>query len=169
MIYYAALLHDLGMLGLSKDVVGAHRKLKQEELRYIRTHVAITAEKLRGKMDTEILNIALAHHERGDGSGYPLRLNERKISVAQGVLQIGDAVGAMISKRSYRDSVPKQQVVGFLNEEVAKKRFKKQLVSVFVDSYDEILEHAKKDMNAILKMYQVINAQYAQLSRKYKI
>lgn len=169
MIYYAALLHDLGMLGLSKDVVGAQRKLKQEELKYIRTHVAITAEKLRGKMDSEILNIALAHHERGDGSGYPLHLSERKISVEQGVLQIGDAVGAMISKRSYRDSVPKEQVVGFLNEEVAKKRFKKQLVSVLVDSYDEIIEHAMKDMNAILKMYQVINAQYAQLSQKYKI
>lgn len=169
MIYYAALLHDLGMIGVSKDVVSAPRKLKQEEIKHIRTHVDITAEKIKGKMDPEIVNIALAHHERGDGSGYPQRLTERKISLAQGVLQVGDAVSALINKRSFRDIVPKRQVVGYLNEEVNKKRLKKQPVAVLVESYDEIMEHLKQETAAILKMYQVINAQFAQVSQKYKI
>ncbi len=169
MIYYAALLHDLGMIGVSRDVVAAPRKLKQEEIKHIQTHVDITEEKLKGKMDPEILSIALAHHERGDGSGYPHRLSDRDITLQQSVLQVGDAVSALINKRSFRDSMPKKQVVAYLNEEVARKRFKIQPVSVLVDSYDEIMQHIKREMAAILKMYQVINAQYAQVSQKYNI
>lgn len=169
MIYYAALLHDLGMVGVSKELISAPRKLKQEELRIIRSHVNITAEKLQGKMAPEIINIAAAHHERGDGSGYPNHLPDRKISMEQGVLQVGDTVSALINKRSFRDDVPKNEVVALLNEEVARNRLKKQPVAVLLKSYDEVMARIKRETAAILKMYQVINAQYTQVSQKYKI
>ncbi len=169
MIYYAALLHDLGMIGISKDVITAPRKLKPEEVKHVRTHVAITEEKLKGKMDGEVVNIALAHHERGDGSGYPQRLNEQKISLQQGVLQVADAVSALVNKRSYRDAFPKQQVLQFLAEEVNRKRFKKSIVKVLADSYDEIMVRVKEESSRILKMYQTLNMQYQQVSTKYKI
>ena len=169
MIYYAALLHDLGMVGISKEVVTAPRKLRPEELKHVRTHVEVTEEKLIGKMDPEVLSIALAHHERGDGNGYPMHLTDRKITLQQGILQVGDAVSALLHKRSFRDVVPKNQVVGYLSEEVARKRLKQQPVTILLDSYDEIIGHVKKETAAILKMYQTINAQYKLVSEKYNI
>lgn len=169
MVYYAALLHDLGMIGVSKGVIAAPRKLKPEEIKHVRTHVAITEEKLKGKMDSEVVSIALAHHERGDGSGYPLRLTDRKISLQQGVLQVADAVSALVSKRSYREAFPKEQILQFLMEEVNRKRFKKQVVKALADSYDEIMVHVKEESAKILKMYQTLNLQYQQVSAKYKI
>lgn len=169
MIYYAALLHDLGMIGVSKDVIMAPRKLKPEEIKHVRTHVAITEEKLKGKMDSDVVSIALAHHERGDGSGYPQRLNEKKISLQQGVLQVADAVSALVNKRSYRGAFPKQQVLQFLAEEVKRKRFKESIIRVLAESYDEIMARVKEEATGILKMYQTLNMQYQQVSTKYKI
>ena len=131
--------------------------------------MGITQEKLEHKVDEEVVNIALAHHERGDGSGYPKRLNDKQISLQQGILQVGDVVSALVTKRSYRDAASKQQVLRFLSEEVEKKRFKRQPVMVLVDSYDEVMTHVKKETARILKMYQTLNMQYQQVSTKYKI
>ncbi|RKI82703.1 HD domain-containing protein [bacterium 1xD42-87] len=169
MIYYAALLHDLGMLGISQDILQAPRKLKPEEIKHVRTHVGITQEKLEHKVDAEVVSIALAHHERGDGNGYPKRLTDKQISLQQGVLQVGDVVSALVNKRSYRDAVSKQQVLRLLNEEADKNRFKRQPVMVLVESYDEVMAHVKKETARILKMYQTLNMQYQQVSTKYKI
>lgn len=169
MIYYATLVHDLGMIAISRDIVTAPRKLKPEEIKHVRTHVTITAKMLEGKMDPEVVNIALAHHERGDGTGYPKHLTDKQISQQQAVLQVSDTVSALMQKRSFRDIVPKRQVVGYLNDEVNRKRLKKQPVMVLLDSYDEIIERVKKETAAILKMYQTINAQFEQVSQKYNI
>ncbi len=169
MIYYAALLRDIGMLGISLDVLEAPRKLKPEEIRHVRTHVGITQEKLEDKVDAEVAAIALAHHERGDGNGYPKRLTDQQISLPQSVLQVGDAVSALINKRNYREAASKQQVLHLLNEEVSRKRFKRQPVMVLADSYDEVMAHVKKETARILKMYQTLNMQYQQVSTKYKI
>lgn len=169
MIYYAALVHDLGMIAISQDIVMAPRKLKPEEIKHVRTHVKIAQEKLEHRMDADIVSIALAHHERGDMSGYPKRLGEQKISIQQGVLQVADVVSALVNKRSYRDAVSKQQVLRFLSEETAKKRFKRQIVTVLSDSYDEIMDRVKQETANILKMYQTLNMQYQQVNKKYKI
>ncbi len=120
-------------------------------------------------MKDEVLDIALAHHERGDGSGYPNRLKEGQISLHQGILQVVDVVSALVSKRSYREAMSKQQVIGLLNEEASKKQLKQQIVSMFVNSYDEIMEHVKTETARTLKMYQTLNLQYQQVSKKYKI
>lgn len=169
MIYYAALVHDLGMIAISQDIVMAPRKLKPEEIKHVRTHVKIAQEKLEHRMDADIVSIALAHHERGDMSGYPKRLGEQKISIQQGVLQVADVVSALVNKRSYRDAVSKQQVLRFLSEETAKKRFKRQIVTVLSDSYDEIMDRVKQETANILKMHQTLNMQYQQVNKKYKI
>ena len=131
--------------------------------------MAVTEEKISKKMDAEIVSIALAHHERGDGSGYPKRLTDQQISLQQGILQVADVVSALVSKRSYREAYPKAQVLRYLNDEVAKKHFKRQPANILSDSYDEVMEHVKMETANILKMYQTLNAQYKQVVAKYKI
>jgi hypothetical protein len=169
LLHYAALIHDIGMLALPQEIIEASRKLEPDEVKLVRTHVEIAGEELSGKMDNEIVSIALTHHEREDGSGYPLRLQGGQMSMPQKILQVADVVSALINKRSYRDALPKEKVVAILNEEVTKKRLKRQVVNTFLSSYDSIVQHVKEESAEILKMYQTLNLQYDQISKKYKI
>jgi HD-GYP domain-containing protein (c-di-GMP phosphodiesterase class II) len=169
LLHYAALIHDIGMLALPQEIIEASRKLEPDEVKLVRTHVEIAGEELSGKMDNEIVSIALTHHEREDGSGYPLRLQGGQMSMPQKILQVADVVSALINKRSYRDALPKEKVVAILNEEVTKKRLKRQVVNAFLSSYDSIVQHVKEESAEILKMYQTLNLQYDQISKKYKI
>lgn len=169
MIYYAALLHDLGMIAISQSILELPRKLKPEEIKHVRTHVNITREKLENKVDEEVLNIAIAHHERGDGSGYPDHLTDKEISLHQSILQVADSVGALINARSYRNPMPKQQVVQILNGEVEQKRLKRQAVTALANSYDEVISEVRQESSKIMKMYQTLNMQYEQISKKYNI
>lgn len=168
-LYYATLIHDIGMLAIPKEIVCAPRKFKKEEIKIVRTHIQLAEKQLGQKMKSEVLDVALAHHERGDGSGYPNHLKDGQISLHQGILQMVDVVSALVSKRSWRDAMPKERVIGLLNEDAAKKRLKQQIVTMFVNSYDEIMEHVKKETAGILKMYQTLNLQYQQVCKKYKI
>lgn len=168
-LYYATLIHDIGMLAIPKEIVCAPRKFKKEEIKIVRTHIQLAEKQLGQKMKSEVLDVALAHHERGDGSGYPNHLKDGQISLNQGILQMVDVVSALVSKRSWRDAMPKERVIGLLNEDAAKKRLKQQIVTMFVNSYDEIMEHVKKETAGILKMYQTLNLQYQQVCKKYKI
>lgn len=168
-LYYATLIHDIGMLAIPQEIIRALRRLKKEEIKIVRSHIEIARKHLETRMKDEVLDIALAHHERGDGSGYPNRLKEGQISLDQGILQVVDVVSALVSKRSYREAMSKQQVIGLLNEEASKKQLKQQIVSMFVNSYDEIMEHVKTETARTLKMYQTLNLQYQQVSKKYKI
>ncbi len=168
-LYYATLIHDIGMLAIPKEIVCAPRKFKKEEIKVVRTHIELAEKQLGQKMKSEVLDVALAHHERGDGSGYPNHLKDGQISLHQGILQMVDVVSALVSKRSWREAMPKERVIGLLNEDAAKKRLKQQIVTMFVNSYDEIMEHVKKETAGILKMYQTLNLQYQQVCKKYKI
>jgi response regulator RpfG family c-di-GMP phosphodiesterase len=169
LLHYAALIHDIGMLALPQEIIEASRKLEPDEVKLVRTHVEIAGQELSGKMENEVVSIALTHHEREDGSGYPLRLQGGQMNMPQKILQVADVVSALINKRSYRDALPKEKVIAILNEEVTKKRLNRHVANIFLSSYDSIVQHVKEESAEILKMYQTLNMQYDQISKKYKI
>ncbi|MBD5526380.1 MAG: HD domain-containing protein [Lachnospiraceae bacterium] len=169
LLYYGTLVHDIGMLAIPQEIVDAPRKLEKEEIRLLRTHVEVAGKILGHRMKSEVVSIALAHHERGDGSGYPLRLKDMQMNSPQRILQVADVVTALVNKRSYRDDLPKEKVISILSEEAAKNRLKRQVVVTFVKSYDRIMKHVRQESAEILKMYETINRQYELISTKYKI
>lgn len=168
-LYYGALVHDIGMLAIPKEIIEAPRKLTSEEVQLLRTHVAIGEKALKGKMDDEVCNIVSAHHERGDGSGYPHRLQDTQMNMSQKILQVADVVTALVNPRSYRKDLPKEKVIAILTEDASKHKLKQQVVNVMVKSYDRILEHVKSEAAEIMKMYKVLNMQYELISKKFKI
>jgi HD-GYP domain-containing protein (c-di-GMP phosphodiesterase class II) len=103
----AAFLHDVGMLKVSRDILGKKEKLSQEELNQIRTHpihsYRFISKELKYPEDIGI--IALQHHERWDGQGYPRHLRGEDINIASRIIAVADAYIAMINERPYRDSV----------------------------------------------------------------
>jgi len=102
-----AFLHDLGMVKVPKEILRKKEKLSSDELNQIRTHPihayrVITKEL---KYPDDIGVIALQHHERWDGQGYPRKLKGEDINLSARIVTVADAYVAMINERPYRDSL----------------------------------------------------------------
>ena len=110
-LYYAALLHDIGKIGVPREIINKTSKLTDEEYEIIKTHPGIGANILNEV--SEIPDIAIGarwHHERYDGKGYPDRLMGIEIPELARIIGVADAYDAMTSKRSYRDVLPQEVV-----------------------------------------------------------
>ena len=168
-LYYGALLHDIGMLAIPREIIEAPRKLTPEETKVLRTHVEIAARAFDGRMNSEVVRVAVAHHERCDGSGYPKRLRDLQLNLPQRILAVSDVVTALVNERSYRPELSKEKVISILTEEASRNQLKQQVVITFVKSYDRIMRHVRSESAEIMKMYETLNMQYEVLSKKYKI
>ena len=102
-----ALLHDIGMVKVPKTILKKKEKLSPDELNQIRTHpihsYRVIAKEL--KYPEEIGVIALQHHERWDGQGYPRKLRGEDINLSARVVAVADAYIAMVNNRPYRNSM----------------------------------------------------------------
>lgn len=168
-LYYGALVHDIGMLAIPREIIEAPRKLKAEEIKLVRTHVETAGKQLNARMKNEVVQVAMAHHERGDGSGYPHHMRDGQMNQMQRILQLADMVGAMVNKRSYRDALPKEKVIAIIKDEVSNNRIRRQVATSLVGYYDAIMQKVRERAAEILKMYQNLNLKYKQVSQKYKI
>ncbi len=111
-LHYAALLHDIGKIGIPREIINKPSRLTDEEYEVIKTHPAIGGGIL--EQITEIPDIAVGarwHHERFDGKGYPDRLQGEEIPELARIIGVADAYDAMTSKRSYRDVLPQEVVL----------------------------------------------------------
>lgn len=111
-IYYIGLLHDIGKIGIPKEIINKTSKLTDEEYEVIKTHPTIGAEILETM--SELPGIAVGarwHHERFDGKGYPDGLAGEDIPLVARIIGVADAYDAMSSKRSYRDILPQEYIV----------------------------------------------------------
>ena len=100
----AALLHDVGMLLVSGDLLKSRRKFDENEEYLIRTHTLLAEFYLKAEVAVtdDIPSIIRWHHERWDGFGYPDGLKGTQIPLASRIIAIADSVSAMKHNRSYR-------------------------------------------------------------------
>ena len=110
-IYYAALLHDVGKIGISDGIINKEGKLSSQEYEVIKRHTVMGNQILSSISEYPYLSIgANHHHERYDGKGYPDKLKGDDIPEIARIVAVADAYDAMTSKRSYRDPIPQQKV-----------------------------------------------------------
>lgn len=132
----AALLHDIGKLGIHEGILNKIGKLTEDEWDTIAQHPVVGEEILKPVfIDDEMLSVARRHHERHDGKGYPDRLSGGDISILAQIVSVADAYDAMTSDRAYRPAMDRKKAV----EELKKHRntqFNPEIVDIFV----EILE-----------------------------
>ena len=110
-VYYAALLHEVGKIGVSDSILSKEQELTEEELVQLRQYPVIGKEILSSITEFPYLSEgAYSHHERYDGTGYPEGLKGEEIPEIARIISVADAYDTMTSKQSYREAFPQQKV-----------------------------------------------------------
>jgi len=111
-IYYIALMHDCGKIGIPESVLLKPGKLTEEEYAAIKTHTTLGGEILKNfNSIEEIQEGALYHHERYDGTGYPMGLKGEEIPIIARIICVADSFDAMNSVRCYRGKLSKEDII----------------------------------------------------------
>lgn len=129
-----ATLHDVGKMLVSLDILNKPGRLTQEEFKLIQNHPAYGYEILKnteGIHPREAL-IAYQHHERQDGTGYPLGLSSSQIDPLSKIVAVADVFHAMSSKRSYKDPFPFFEILRQMKRNTFGE-FDPQVITVFME------------------------------------
>jgi diguanylate cyclase (GGDEF)-like protein len=128
----AALLHDIGKIGIADKVLNKKGGLNEEDWRAVKAHPRLGANIISNIPNlVSCVSIILHHHERWDGGGYPEGLKGEEIPIEARILAIADSFEAMTSARPYRPALSLEQVVKELRQG-AGHQFDPQLVEVFI-------------------------------------
>ena len=140
----AAMLHDYGKVGIPASILTKPAKLNRVECEIVKTHAEKTRRMLKEikfkGIFSRVPEIAGAHHEKLDGSGYPDGLKINEIPMGARIIAVADFFEAVTSKRHYRDPIPVKKAFEMLYEE-RKERLDKKVIDAFISYYD--MKHVK--------------------------
>ena len=147
-VYFAALLHDVGKIGVPDAIINKDGRLTDEEFAQIKLHPVYGSQILSSIQQSPYLSIgARYHHERFDGRGYPEGFKGEDIPEIARIIAVADAYDAMTSKRSYRDPIPQQQV----REELVKgmeTQFDPKYAKIMLHLIDLDIEYSMREREA---------------------
>lgn len=138
MIYYCAPLHDVGKVGIPDRILQKEGKLTAEEFDIMKTHTLIGYDILNNTRSKYLMmgkSIAVSHHEKYDGTGYPYGLSGERIPMEGKIVAVADVFDALLSKRSYKCAWKFEEAVHY----VAVQRgyhFDPKIVDAFLDHLD---------------------------------
>lgn len=128
----AALLHDIGKIGIPESILGKHGRLTYEEYEVMKTHVVKSIQMIHFLPNmNDIIPAVISHHERYDGKGYPRGLKGDEIPVLGRILTICDCYDAMVSKRPYKTELPVEYAIDELHKHSG-TQFDPDMAKVFV-------------------------------------
>lgn len=149
-IQLSSILHDIGKVSISDEILNKPGKLTREEFDIIKTHSNIGAETLKSISKESIENnfvvmgieIAKYHHEKWDGSGYPTGIKGANIPLSARIVAVIDVYDSLISKRPYKEKYSKEKSLSIM-EEGCGTHFDPDIVKIFIEiarnSSDETL------------------------------
>jgi putative nucleotidyltransferase with HDIG domain len=139
-----ALLHDIGKIGISDSILHKPGKLTEDEWKIMRMHPEIGARIVeRIPFLQESMAVVRYHHERWDGSGYPLGIRGDEIPIHARIFAVVDVFDALTSNRNYRKKSTPQEALQYLREH-AGILFDRQIVEALAElPYDEFVEGSR--------------------------
>ncbi len=136
-LHYAALLHDIGKIGIPREIINKPSRLTDEEYEIIKTHPVIGANILKEVSEIPEISVgARWHHERYDGKGYPDHLAGEEIPELARIIGVADAYDAMTSKRSYRGVLSQETVLGELKKGMG-TQFDPRIAEIMIERVKE--------------------------------
>lgn len=141
-LLHASPMHDVGKIGIPDRILQKPGKLTPEEWEVMREHPAIGA-RIIGQHQTGLLrmayDIALSHHEKWDGSGYPQGLVGEAIPLVGRIVAVADVFDALTTVRPYKKAWPINEALAYIKEQSG-KHFDPALVEIFLSQLPAILE-----------------------------
>jgi len=139
-------MHDVGKIGIPDNILLKPGKLDPEEWDIMKKHAEMGAD-IIGDHDARIMvlarTIALTHHEKWDGTGYPKGLKGTDIPIEGRITGLCDVFDALTSSRPYKEGWPVDKAIAYINEN-AGAHFDPELVEHFNAAFGDILEIRKK-------------------------
>ena len=137
-VYYGALLHDIGKMGIPDEILNKPGELTSEERAIINQHPIYAFEMLKDiEYLQQAISIPYSHHENWDGTGYPQGLQGEEIPLPARIFSVVDNWDALTSDRPYRNAWKKEKVLNYIKEQSGKK-FDPQVVEIFVNQVASI-------------------------------
>lgn len=160
LILNASPMHDIGKLGIPDSVLLKPGKLDADEWKIMQSHTLIGAEILSGG-DTDLLKlarlIAISHHEKWDGTGYPKGLKGNEIPLAGRIVALADVFDALTSERSYKKAWSVEAAVEYIKEH-SNTQFDPELVEAFISILPKIQEISEcyREPEEVLEQQQAV-------------
>ncbi len=167
-LYYSALLHDVGKIAIPESILEFRGKLDVDKMKIMCTHAAYTQEILEGLFDKDIIEYAVNHHEKLDGSGYPRGLNADDLNTEMRIIAIADITSALISKRSYKDKYDWEKTISILEDMASKNYIDKNIVNIISKSHNELQCLIDEISQPVEEVYNKIFTEYDILLKKMK-
>ena len=143
LVLYASPLHDIGKMGIPDSILLKPGRFEAEEFEVMKRHAALGAEMLEGADNYPVLKagriIALEHHEKYDGTGYPNGIKGEDIHLYSRIVTIADVFDALSSKRCYKEPMPLEKVLDIMKKD-AGTHFDPKLIELFLANIDKFLE-----------------------------
>jgi two-component system response regulator RpfG len=153
-IELAAPMHDLGKIGVPDRILQSSRKLAQQDMEIMKSHTVIGYELLK-ESGSEFLQmgaiIALGHHEKYDGSGYPKGLKGELIPLESRIVALADVYDALTSIRPYKRAWQTDQAFAWMREQSG-RHFDPELLEVLLRSRTEILAIAAQYADDVVEL-----------------
>ena len=140
-IRLASLMHDVGKIGIPDAILLKPGKLTDEEFDAMKGHTEIGFRILSGShahLLTLAGSIAVTHHEKWDGNGYPRKLVGEAIPIEGRIAALADVFDALTSKRVYKEAMPVEKALSIMQDSSG-SHFEPRLVDLFMDSIDQVL------------------------------
>ena len=142
LILTASPMHDVGKIGIPDNILLKQGKLNSREWEIMKTHTSIGGRILRGGASEYMImgaEIALSHHEKWDGSGYPQGLRGEEIPLAGRICAVADVFDALTSKRPYKDAFSVEKSMAIMKEG-RETHFDPSVLDVFLANMDGALK-----------------------------
>lgn len=164
----AALLHDVGKITTPLEVLTKPGRLDEDETAIMRKHVSVTWDILSDVAPRHIAEIASNHHEKLNGGGYPRGLSADQLCEKSRILAVADILTALIEPRYYKPALPKERVLGILNNGADRNELDSSIVNVVIENYDAIAADSAQQQAHTLALYDDISTEYHRLVREVR-
>lgn len=159
-LHFGALLHDIGKISTPTQILEAPGKLTDEEMIIMKNHVKMSEYILNDYIKEDILEIAIRHHEKIDGSGYYRQLKGEDLTRPQRILAVADIVSALCGKRSYKNSFHKEKILSILKRDKEMGKLCPDVVDTVTDNFDDIMLNVNIFTEEPIRIYSEIRDKY---------
>jgi putative two-component system response regulator len=165
-VRYASPMHDIGKIGIPDSILLKPGKLTNQEFDIIKSHTTIGGKILiqsNAKVLQTAYDIALTHHEKWNGQGYPRGLKKDQIPLVGRIVGIADVFDALTSNRPYKEAYPVEVACEIIKKE-RENHFDPNMVDIFLDNIDDII--AIKNSMGVIEDLSITDFQWSERDRK---